>query len=103
MLKGWLDRVWATDVAFELPADGGRIVSLMTHIRRIGVVTTCGAPWWWSVPHRPAGRKTILRGIRALCARRCRTLFLAHYDMDASTPESRAAFLAKVRRKLARF
>ena len=25
-------------------ADGGRIVSLVSHVRRIGVVTTCGAP-----------------------------------------------------------
>ena len=32
-----------------------------------------------------------------------RTLYVAHYDMDRSTPESRAAFLAKVRKKLASF
>ena len=68
MLKGWLDRVWATDVAFTLPADGGRIVSLVPHIGRVGVVTTCGAPWWWSVMIGQPGRKTILRGLRALCA-----------------------------------
>jgi hypothetical protein len=36
-------------------------------------------------------------------AKRCRTVFLAHYRMDASTPESRAAFLAKVERAMARF
>jgi NAD(P)H dehydrogenase (quinone) len=103
MLKGWLDRVWATDVAFKLPADGGRIVSLVPHITRIGVVTTCGAPWWMSMLMGQPGRKTILRGIRALCARRSRTLYVAHYDMDRSTPQSRAAFLKKVRRKVARF
>ena len=44
MLKGWLDRVWWTDVAFKLPPDG-RIVSLMGHVQRIGVITTCGALW----------------------------------------------------------
>jgi hypothetical protein len=49
------------------------------------------------------GRKTILRGIRALCAPRSSTLYLAHYNMDRSTPESRAAYLAKVRKKLARW
>lgn len=103
MLKGWLDRVWATDVAFSLPADGGRIVSLVPHIRRVGVITTCGAPWWWSVLIGQPGRKTILRGIRALCAPRTRTMFLALYDMDRSTPESRAAYLQKVRKRLERF
>ncbi|MBA3449472.1 MAG: NAD(P)H-dependent oxidoreductase [Pseudaminobacter sp.] len=103
MLKGWLDRVWATDVAFALPADGGKIKPLMTHISGIAVITTCGAPWLWSHIVGHPGRKTILRGIRALCARRCKTLFLAHYLMDASTPESRATFLAQVRRKLKAF
>lgn len=103
MLKGWLDRVWATDVAFRLPQDGGRIVSLVSHIRRIGVVTTCGASWPVSVLMGQPGRKTLLRGIRALCAPRSSTLYLAHYNMDRSTPQSRAAYLDRVRRKLARF
>ncbi len=101
MLKGWLDRVWATDVAFTLPADGARIVSLMTHVKRIGVVTTCGAPWWWSVVIGQPGRKTILRGMRALCARRCRTLFLAHYDMDRSTRGEPGGVSGEVKAKLA--
>lgn len=102
MLKGWLDRVWAKDVAFAL-TDSGRIVPLMGHIRKIAVVTTCGAPRWWSHVVGHPGRKLILRGIRALCARRCKTLFAAHYLMDASTPATRAAFLAEVRRKIERF
>ncbi len=102
MLKGWLDRVWATDVAFSLSADGG-IVPRMTHIRKIGIVTTCGASWLLSHLIGHPGRKTILRGIRALCGPRCRTLFLAHYRMDASTTESRRAYLERVRQRLARF
>jgi putative NADPH-quinone reductase len=103
MLKGWLDRVWATDVVFRLPPDGGRIVSLIPHVKKIGVVTTCGAPWLWSWLIGQPGRKTILRGMRALCAPRSRSLYLAHYDMDRSTPASRAAYLAQVRAKLAKF
>ena len=96
MLKGWLDRVWATDVAFKLPAGSGRIVSLMTHIRRVGVVTTCGAPWWLSVADRPAGAKDDpARHARALRAALPDVLSW-RITMDASTPESRAAFLAKV-------
>ncbi|PSJ59993.1 NAD(P)H-dependent oxidoreductase [Kumtagia ephedrae] len=103
MLKGFFDRVWATGVAFDLASDGGRIVSRISHITRIGVVTTCGAPRLWSFLIGQPGRKTILRGMRALCAKRSRTLYLAHYDMDRSTPASRAAFLEKVRRRLERF
>jgi NAD(P)H dehydrogenase (quinone) len=104
MLKGWFDRVWATDVAFRMPArKTGQIKPLMTHIEKIAVVTTCGAPRWWSFIMGHPGRKTILRGIRSICAPRCRTLFVAHYLMDVSTPESRLAFLGKVKRKLDAF
>lgn len=102
MLKGWLDRVWWTDVAFTLPPSG-RIVSLVSHIERVGVITTCGASWWISTLIGQPGRKTILRGVRALCARRARTMFLSLYEMDTSTQESRTAYLAKVKRKLARW
>ena len=103
MLKGWLDRVWATDVAFKLPAGKGRITSLMTHVTKVGVITTCGAPYWRSLIMGQPGRKTVLRGIRALCATRCRTMYLATYRMDESSPEKRKAFLDKVRVKVERF
>lgn len=102
MLKGWFDRVWATDVAFRL-GEGGQIVPLLTNIRKLGVITTCGAPWWLSFLMGQPGRKTIVRGIRAICAKNCRTMFVAHYLMDASTQETRGAFLEKVRRKVKGF
>jgi putative NADPH-quinone reductase len=103
MLKGWLDRVWALDVAFAMPKDGGKIRPMLTHIRKIAVLTTCGAPRWWSHFVGHPGKKTILRGIRALCAKNCRTLFLAHYLMDASTEKSRKAYLRKIETKLSVF
>jgi putative NADPH-quinone reductase len=103
MLKGWFDRVWATGVAFDLPPDGGRIVSRISHIGRIGIVTTCGTTLLVSFPMGQPGPKTIMRGMRALCAPRSRSMFLADYDMDRSTPESRKAFLETVTRKLERF
>jgi putative NADPH-quinone reductase len=103
MLKGWLDRVWATDVVFRLPKGGGKITSMMNHVTKIGVITTCGAPLWWTILVGQPGRKTIMRGMRALCGWRCRTLFLAHYLMDSSTIATREAFLDKVRARLARW
>ncbi|MEC9343532.1 MAG: NAD(P)H-dependent oxidoreductase [Pseudomonadota bacterium] len=102
MLKGWFDRVWTPNLTFTMPT-GGPIRPIMTHVRKVAVVTTCGAPRWWSYLVGHPGKRTILRGVRALFARRCRTLFLAHYMMDHSTPQSRAAFLARVERAFARF
>ncbi len=102
MLKGWLDRVWTPDLTFRIPDGPGPIEPLMTHIKLLGVITTCGAPRWWSYLVGHPGKRTILRGMRALCARNCRRIFTAHYLMDKSTPESRARYLASVEKRLAR-
>ncbi|HEV7252343.1 MAG TPA: NAD(P)H-dependent oxidoreductase [Mesorhizobium sp.] len=103
MLKGWLERVWAVDIAFGLAPDGGRIKPKLQNIRRLGVVTTCGATWLVSKLIGEPGRKTLLRGMRPLFSPRCRSFYLAHYDMDRSTPESRRAYLEKVRATMGRF
>ena len=75
----------------------------MGHITRLGVFTTCGASWWLTRIVGAPGKRTLLRGLRFICAKRCKTAFAAHYLMDSSTPESRAAHLAKVSRKMDRF
>lgn len=100
ILKGWFERVWAVNIAFEINPSGGRIIPLIRNIKFLGVVTTCGASWLVSHLMGQPGRKIILRGMRPLCARRTRTMFMAHYNMDTSTPQSRAAYLEKVRRDL---
>lgn len=103
MLKGWLDRVWLPHVTFEMPSETSGMKPKMQHIKKIAVVTTCGATWWISKLMGEPGRKTIMRGMRALCAPRCKTLYLAHYKMDTSTPESRARYLAKIQQRLGNF
>jgi putative NADPH-quinone reductase len=102
MLKGWLDRVWTPGVAFDLPRDGP-IRPALTNLRKLGVVTTCGASWWLTQIVGAPGRNLILRGLRFLMAPGCRTLYLAHYRMDASTPGSRAKFRDRVVRAMRRF
>src|SRR5258708_11632352 len=71
MLKGWLDRVWLPGVAFRL--GGAKVmVPLLTNLRRIGIVTTYGSPWWmlWWVGW--PDRRIVARGLRPLCATECR-------------------------------
>lgn len=104
MLKGWLDRTLVPGVAFKMPCDEyPDIRPGLGHITRLGVFTTCGASWWLTRLVGAPGKRTLLRGLRYICARRCKTVFAAHYLMDSSTPQSRAAHLAKVARKMERF
>lgn len=103
MLKGWLDRVFLPNAAFTLPKDGKSIQPMLQHIQKIGVVTTCGASYLLSLFVGQPGRKTLLRGLRLLCHPRCKTLYLAHYAMDASTDQSRKAYLARVTQRLRAF
>ena len=95
VLKGWLDRVLLPGVAFELP-ENGPIEPGLTHVNRLAAFTTCGASRWLTWLVGAPGKRTLLRGVRYLCAKRCKTAFVAHYAMDKSTPESRAAHLIRV-------
>ncbi len=103
VLKGWLDRVLLPGVAFLMPqAEGETIRPNLTHIQRLGVFTTCGASRWLTLLVGSPGKRTLTRGIGFLCAPRRRTAFAAHYLMDSSTDDSRAAHLDRVRRRLER-
>ncbi|MCL4188583.1 MAG: NAD(P)H-dependent oxidoreductase [Rhodobacteraceae bacterium] len=103
MLKGWLDRVLLPGVAFLMPDAGHRRIRPgLGNVRRLGVFTTCGAPWWLAWAVGAPGRRMLLRGVGWLCAPRRRTAFVAHYRMDTSTPASRARHLARVGRAVDR-
>ena len=101
MLKGWLERVWLPGVAF-LPAarKGDKTAPGLRHVRRLTVVTSCGAPRWWMWLVGDPNRRVFSRAIRALCARLCRVTWLQLHDMNNATDQDRAAFLARVSRTL---
>lgn len=103
MLKGWMDRVWACGVAFELP-EGARVVRpLLTHIRRIAIVTTHGSSKWVNALEGESGKRTAFRSIRAVCSRRVRTSWTAIYGLDRASAAERAAWLDRVEARFARF
>jgi NAD(P)H dehydrogenase (quinone) len=98
MLKGYFDRVWAPGTAFAHDLDGGRIKPLLTNIKLFGVVTTYGSPWWLTrIVMQDPGRKVLFCALKPMCGPGVRSFYLAHYDMDRSTPASRRAFTERVR------
>ncbi|MEM9145693.1 MAG: NAD(P)H-dependent oxidoreductase [Pseudomonadota bacterium] len=103
MLKGWLDRVLVPGVAFAMPEPSAPIRPGLTHIRLLGVVTTLGSPWWfWTWVVGAPGRRILLRGLRAICARRTRTFWIGLHEMDSVTAEARTRYLDRVGRRIAR-
>jgi NAD(P)H dehydrogenase (quinone) len=102
MLKGYFDRVWAPGTAFAHDLTGGRIKPLLTNIRLFGVVTSYGSPWWLTrIVMQDPGRKVLFRALKPMCGPGVRSFYLAHYDMDRSTPASRTAFVQRVRARIA--
>nr|WP_075216244.1 NAD(P)H-dependent oxidoreductase [Mongoliimonas terrestris] len=102
MLKGWLDRAFVPHVAFVMPTATQGIRGNLRNIRRIDVVTTCGASWHVSKLMGEPGRRTLTRGLRAICHPFCRTSYTALYKMDTVSPERRTRYLAEVSARCAR-
>lgn len=104
ILKGWLDRVLLPEIAFLMPNNQrANIAPGLTHIKRLGVFTTCGASRWLTFIVGAPGKRTLMRGVGFLCAKPLRKAYSAHYLMDSSTPESRQTHLNRIDRTMDRF
>jgi NAD(P)H dehydrogenase (quinone) len=94
----WWFSMWGPGVAFTYDAKDNHLAPALANIRLFGVVTTYGSPWlavhWFA---GNAGHKVLMRGMKPMCAKDARSFYLAHYDMDHSTDQSRQAFFEKVR------
>lgn len=105
ILKGYFDRVWRPGIAFEQPPGGGLIKPALSNLTRMGVVTTCGSPWFYNklLMQDPA-RKVLLRGLKATCAGRgVKHLYLTQHSIYDISPEARENFAKKVEQRFAGF
>ncbi|WP_270935343.1 NAD(P)H-dependent oxidoreductase [Falsiroseomonas oryzae] len=101
ILKGFFDRVFVPGVSFVLQ-DGVARPNL-TQIRRIAGISTYGRPRWNAVLVADPPRMAVTRYLRALTGWRASVDYHALYDMNRATDRRCSAFLAKVRREMARF
>lgn len=102
MLKGWLERVLVPGFAFEMPTAQRDHLPKLTNIRRIVALTTCGATPWLSWIVGQPGRRTLLRGFRAVCHPLSKTKYIAIYRMDSTSPDQRRSHLQRVRETVRR-
>jgi NAD(P)H dehydrogenase (quinone) len=102
MLKGWIDRVWVSGVAWSLPPGSNRLRPELRNVRRLVAVTTHGSPKWINMLEGEAGKRTLTRSLRSMCHPLSRTTWLAMYGVDTSSERRRTAFLDRVERRLAR-
>jgi len=102
ILKGYFDRVWLPGVAFDFGSQA--IIPLLRNIRLFGVVTTTGAPEWFTRFYvgNPS-RKVLMRGLaRLMVARGAERIWLALYGMEKASAVTRAAFIQRVRKRFSR-
>jgi putative NADPH-quinone reductase len=97
ILKGYCDKVLLPGVSFEMTADGGAKPNL-GNITRLAAVCTYGADRLTAIVMGDPPRRVVKRVLRALPGRRIPCDYIAHYDMNHSTPERRARFMGKVKR-----
>jgi NAD(P)H dehydrogenase (quinone) len=98
ILKGFVDKVFLPGVSFELKDDGAYVPRLF-NVKRLGVVCTYGGPRWKTYLAGDPPRRFLKRSMRFNCAPGARVDYLAHYDMDHTRPDRRAAFLSEVEAK----
>ncbi|HBF28953.1 NAD(P)H-dependent oxidoreductase [Rhizobium sp.] len=101
MLKGYFDRVWLMGVSFDL--EDGKLTPTLRHIRKMAAVLTYGATPMRAFLAGNPPKKIINRVIRVQIKIGAPVKFMAHYDMNNCTEQTRAAFMDKVRREMERF
>jgi len=103
ILKGYFDRVMIPGVAFHYDRQHQYIIAPgLTHITKIGIVTTYGAPAPIVFIKGDLGRQLITNGL----APHCRVKRIHHnglYNMDHVTESQRNKFLADVLHTYIRF
>ena len=94
ILKGYFDRVFLPGVSFVI--EDGLVRPHQLNIRKVVAVTTYGGPRWRAFLMGDPPRRIVRRVLRLVMHRNASVNYLAHYDMNRSTPESRRRFIERV-------
>ena len=99
VLKGWLERVLVPGVGFGFD-EQGKVTPGLGHVRHLIGISTYGSPRLYVRVMNDNGRRTVMRTLRLNTGLRTRARWYGFYAIDTSTPQQRAAFVERIRRKL---
>jgi putative NADPH-quinone reductase len=104
ILKGFVDRVFLPGVSFRIPGvdgapgnQGGGLIPGLPNIKKVGVVTTYGAPRHIVAAAGDLGHGLIARALLPLFHAECTIRWQGLYSMDTQTAKARADFVGEVR------
>ncbi|MEM0899206.1 MAG: NAD(P)H-dependent oxidoreductase [Pseudomonadota bacterium] len=101
ILKGYFDRVFLPGVSFEMR--DGKVWPCLHNIKKVGVVTTYGGSRLRALLVGDPPRKIVNRVLRVIVKPGAPFSYLAHYDMNRSTDQTRSAFISTVQKTMNSF
>jgi NAD(P)H dehydrogenase (quinone) len=102
ILKGFVDKVFLPGVSFYLTANGD-FTPALHNVKRLGAVCTYGGARVTTFLAGDPPRRFVKRSMRAICAPGASCDYVAHYDLDHSKLERRAAFLKEVEARFSKW
>jgi putative NADPH-quinone reductase len=99
ILKGFCEKVFLPGAAFELVE--GKVRPALTHLRRVGGISTYGGTRWRAFLAGDPPRKLFTRSLRAYVGPSVVVSYLGCYDMNRNREPELKAFLDRVRRMYA--
>lgn len=97
ILKGWIDRAWVPDIAFDHHQDVSVLKPLLGNLRHLVAITTLASPWWldWFLLGRPVA-KMFKYALLPSCAVDCRFRMLSLYRSDRIGETRIRGFTARI-------